>query len=153
DDGVYTVKLTVDDGHGGTSTDMLFVTVANVAPTATVTGPATGVRGQERSFNFTASDPSLADQAAPFTYSITWGDGTSSTVSGAAAGTSATHTYTATGTYTVSVRATDQDGAQGPAATQAIQVKAVEMQGNDLVVGGTTGNDRVTLKAADTTGA
>src|SRR5262249_47633127 len=32
DDGKYTVTLTADDGHGGVTSDSLFVTVANVAP-------------------------------------------------------------------------------------------------------------------------
>src|SRR5262249_5884640 len=46
--------------------------VANVAPVATIAGPAEGVRGQVRSFTLAASDPSTGDAAAGFTYSINW---------------------------------------------------------------------------------
>jgi PKD repeat protein len=46
---------------------------------------------------------------------ISWGDGTSTTVPGNI--TSASHTYTAAGSYTVTVTATDTNGQQGTAST------------------------------------
>jgi hypothetical protein len=152
DNGTYTVTLTVDDGHGGVSTDTTVVTVRNVAPTAGVAGPASGVRGQARTFTLTATDPSPADQAADFGYRIDWGDGTAGTATGSGSGTAATHTYSATGTYAVKVWATDKDNAEGAVASRSITVNAVELQGNDLVVGGTTAGDTITLGATTTTG-
>src|SRR5262249_46483572 len=55
DDGIFTVTLTVNDGHGNSDSDNMMVTVNNVAPTAGVSGPASGVRGQSRTFTFTAA--------------------------------------------------------------------------------------------------
>jgi hypothetical protein len=154
DDGVYTVTLTVDDGNGGTSTDTAVVTVRNVAPVAGVTVPTTGVRGQSRTFTLTATDPSAVDQAAPFGYRIDWGDGTPvGAATGSGAGTTASHTYTAAGTYTVRVRATDKDGSEGAAASRAYTTKIVEIQGTDLVVGGTTAADTIVLGATTTVNA
>jgi hypothetical protein len=152
DDGVYTATLTANDGHGGVSTDTMVVTVKNVAPTAAVSGPATAVRGQARTFTFSAADPSSVDQAAGFTYRVAWGDGTTDTVSGPGSGVSLTHVFTAAATVTVSATATDRNGGQGAAATASVAVKAVELQGADLVVGGTTGADHITLSATNVTG-
>src|SRR5206468_1662921 len=77
DNGKYNVTLTVNDGQGNSSSASLVVTVNNVAPTAGLSGPPTGVRGQTRTFTFTASDVSTVDQAAGFSYAINWGDGSS----------------------------------------------------------------------------
>src|SRR5262249_33230235 len=79
------------------------------------------------------------------TYAINWGDGTTQTVSGPAAGVQVEHVFTMATTYTVSVTATDKDGGTSSAATQAITIVAVQLQNGDLVVGGTTGVDRITL--------
>src|SRR5262245_33796403 len=120
DNGTYTVTLTVSDGHGGSSTDSLTVTVNNVAPTATATGPSGGVRGQARTFTFSAGDAGPVDLAAPFTDAINWGDGTTRTITGPASGVQLEHIFTASGGYTVSVTATDKDGGTSVAATQPI---------------------------------
>ena len=152
DDGTYIVTLTVDDGHGNSSTDTLTVTVNNVAPTAAVSGPGTGVRGQARSFTFSATDPSPVDQDSTFTYSINWGDGSPlQTVTGGAT-VQADHVFTANGTYTVAARATDKDGDQGAPASAIVTIKAVEMQGNTLAVGGTLVADTITITPTNGTG-
>ena len=49
----------------------------------------------------------------------------------------------------MSVTATDRNAGQGGAATTALVVKAVELQGADLIVGGTTGGDHITLIVPD----
>jgi VCBS repeat-containing protein len=150
DQGTYTVTLTVSDGVAST-TDTLEVTVGNAVPAATVSGPASGVRGQARTFTFGAADPSSVDQAAGFTYSINWGDGSTQTASGLS-GLQVDHVYAASGNYTVTVTATDKDGGVSSAAQHTISIVAVEMQSGSLVVGGTTGADNITLKVADTQG-
>lgn len=48
--------------------------------------------------------------------------------------------------------ATDKDGGTGAAATQALTVQTAQPQGMDLAVGGTTGNDTITLQPADLAG-
>jgi hypothetical protein len=151
DNGAFTVTLTVSDGHGGSSTDTLNVTVTNVAPTAAATGPSGGVRGQSRAFTFSATDPGAADAAAPFTYAINWGDGNTQTVSGPAGGVPVEHVFTTSSSYTVSATATDKDGGTSNAATQAITIVAVQLQNGNLVVGGTTGVDKITLSRASST--
>jgi hypothetical protein len=159
DNGTSVVTLTATDKDGGVSQPAsATLTVDNVAPTAGVSGPADGVRGQARTFTLTASDPSGADQAAGFTFAITWGDGTTQTVSGPS-GTTVSHVYTASGAYGVQVTATDKDGGLSAAATQAATITAVALQTDPtdpgktaLVVGGTTAADTITIKPADAAG-
>ncbi|MFO0881408.1 MAG: Calx-beta domain-containing protein [Gemmataceae bacterium] len=153
DNGVYVVTLTVSDGQGGVATDTLTVTVNNVAPTASVTGDTSGVPGQARAFTFRAIDPSSVDQAAPFTYRVTWSDGVSETRTGSGAGISSSRTFLATGNYTVRVNATDRNGAQGPEALLNVAIVTAQLQGSDLVVGGSNGVDTIVVRPANTSGA
>jgi hypothetical protein len=152
DNGVYTVTLTATDVFGNVGTATARITVTNRAPTSSVSGPSSGVRGQDRTFTFTAADPSAVDQAAPFTYTVDWGDGSTQTVTGPAGGVSVAHTFTAEGSYTVAVTATDKDGGTGPAATASVGVAVAALQGTTLVVGGSTGADQITLTALDAGG-
>jgi hypothetical protein len=153
--GSYTISATVSDGEGGQASAQTAIQVNNVAPTAAVSGPSNGVPGQPRTFTVSAADPSPTDQAAGFTYLITWGDGKTTTLvasAGNGAGVSLDHVYTAAGTYSAQVTATDKDGGTGAAATLGLTVQAVQMQGNTLAVGGTPGNDSITLSPADASG-
>ena len=159
DNGTYAVTLTATDKDGAASQQAgATIVVDNVAPTAGVSGPADGVRGQARTFILTASDPSSADQAAGFTFAITWGDGATQTVSGPS-GATASHVYTASGTYAVKVTATDKDGGAGAAATVTDTITAVALEADPtdpsktaLFVGGTTAADTITIKPADASG-
>ncbi len=151
DNGVYTVTLTISDG-ANTSSSTLTVTVQNVAPTLAVSGPTDAVPGQDRTIAFSATDPSSADQAGQFTYQITWGDGTTQTVQGPASGIQVTHVFTTVGSVSVSATATDKDGGTSTAGTQTVTVVAAELQGGDLVVGGTTGDDHIVIQPADANG-
>lgn len=152
DNGVYTVTLSVSDG-ANTSTGTMTVTVQNVAPTVSVSGPTDTVPGEDRTFTFAATDPSPVDQAATFTYQINWGDGTTQTVSGPASGVQVIHVFTATGSASVTATATDKDGGTGAAVTQTVTTVAAELQGGDLVVGGTTGDDHIVLQPSDASGS
>lgn len=150
DNGAYTVTLTVSDG-ANSSTSSLTVTAENVAPTVGVTGDSAGVAGQERSFFFIASDPSAADQDGAFTYEINWGDGSTQTVAGASLVT-VTHVFTAVGSYTVTANATDKDGGISEDVSRAVFIVAAELQGGDLVVGGSTDDDVITIQQVDENG-
>jgi Ca2+-binding RTX toxin-like protein len=92
----------------------------------------------------TATDPSPADQAAGFTFDIDWDgdDVVDQTVFGPS-GTQVTHQYGAVGANTIKVTAKDQYDALSGVVTHAINIVRVEMQGADLVWGGTTGKDAV----------
>ena len=154
DNGSYTVHGRILDKDGGFSDYTTTLVVTNVAPAAGVTGPTSGVRGQPpRAFTVSATDVSSVDQAAGFVYSITWGDGspvqTVPRTAGNGSGVSLEHVYAATGTYTVTVTATDKDNGTSTAATRTISIVAIQMQGSDLVVGGTTGNDAIMINPGD----
>jgi hypothetical protein len=140
DNGSYMIAAHITNDNGTTADTTSTATIANVAPTVGISGPVDGVPGQSRSFSFSAADPSSADQPAGFTFSIAWGDGTTSTASGPSPQ-SLSHAYTARGSYTISVTATDKDGGTSAAATQTVTVVLAELQGGDLAVGGTPGND------------
>jgi parallel beta-helix repeat protein len=128
-------------------------------PVASVTGPSDGVPGQPRTFTLSAN-ASAVDQPSGFTYVVDWGDGTPQApdiqtippTAGNGAGVAVDHVYTTPGTYTVSVTARDADNGTSSAVSQAISVQQVVMEGNSLAVGGTLGNDTITLTPADTTG-
>ena len=154
DNGSYVVTLTATDDDGGVGTDTRTITVTNLNPTAAVSGPSSGVRGQPRAFTLSATDPSSADQAAGFVYTITWGDGsaaeTVSRTAGNGSGVDVSHVFTASGTYSVQVTATDKDNGTSTTATHTITITAVALQTDPcdptktmLVVGGTPGNDTI----------
>jgi VCBS repeat-containing protein len=151
----FTISATATDEDGTyTAVNTIAVAVNNVAPTADgVSGPATGARGQARTFTLTASDPSSVDQAANFTFKLSWGDGSTQTVVGPS-GTTVDHTFVASGTYTVQLTSVaDKDGGlYTHVASAALTIKAVDVQGNNLVVGGTTGDDKIVITPTDTSG-
>ncbi len=153
--GARTIRGRILDKDGGFTDHTFTITVTSVTPTAGIDGPADAVRGQTRTFTLTATDPSSANQAAGFTYVIDWGDGTPVETIGPTpyngAGVTVDHVFTHTGTFTVKLTATNQDGGSS-VATHAVAVTAMALQTNpfdptkrDLVVGGTTGNDVITL--------
>src|SRR5207245_8399056 len=121
----FNVKVRVDDGHGNVVVSPATTLTVNVAlPAASLSGPSNGVPGQPRTFTFSATDPSAADQAAGFTYQITWGDGsplqTISRSPGNAAGVKLDHVYTTPGAYTVQMTATEKDdGTSAPVSGSA----------------------------------
>jgi hypothetical protein len=150
---VYARIFDKDDGYNDYNT---VVTVNNAPPTANVSGPVDGVPYQPRTFTFTATDPSSADQAAGFTYSIIWGDGTPAQTiapsAGNGVGVTVDHVYVTTGTYPIQVTASDKDGGTSAAAAQMISVKASAQQGGTFAIGGDANNDAYVITATTTAG-
>jgi len=103
DDGDYTVTLVVTDDDGDTATATATKTILNRSPVASFTESAEVIyTGNAIVFNASESydpDGTIVD------YYWTFGDGTNTT------GTVVTHAYLDNGTYTVTLRATDDDGA------------------------------------------
>ena len=163
DNAIYVLSLVVTDKDGGVSPPAsTTISATNVVPTVAGISATSAVRGQNRAFVLTASDPSNADQAAGFIYTINWGDGSSvQTVPisvGNGAGVTVNHRYTQIGTYTVQLTATDKDGGAKLISTAvtvsaaALQTDPIDSSKTALVVGGTTVSDTITLSPADTLG-
>lgn len=137
--------IVTDNGSPNFSdSETVQVTVNNVAPMASIAGPSGGVPFQARTFTLTAADPSPADQAAGFTFDIDWdGDDVVDQIVIGPSGTEVIHQYLSVSANTIQVTATDQDAGASDVATHAVNIVRVEMQGADLVWGGTSGGDAV----------
>jgi hypothetical protein len=121
------VRVEVDDGHGHVVTSTAApVTINNAPPTTSVSGPSTGAFGQALTFTLGAADPSPADQAAGFAYSIDWGDGSAvlhvPAAPGNDTGTQVTHAFKGSGSFVVQVTATDKDGGVSSVTVQKVTV-------------------------------
>ncbi len=103
------ITVQVTDGLS-VDTDTTTLAVVNVAPTAAVGTVPTVVAGTAVSVPFSATDPAPADEAAGFTYTIDWGDGSPAQAVTGGTGVTVDHTFAAAGTFTVTVSATDKDG-------------------------------------------
>ncbi len=117
-------------------------------PGAWITGPNDGflgVRGQSREFLVGADDATLGNHPAGFTYTITWGDGSPTTTVSGPNGLRVAHTFLAAGNFTVTVTARNTLGATGAAASLVVPIIAAEVQNGTLLLGGTPGNDSLTL--------
>lgn len=113
DDGIFTVTVRVGD-DADTTTDTTAVTVNNVAPTASFTGPAYELyQGESATLNFSnAYDPSLDDISAGFTYAVdcTDDDSVDFTATLIASEYDFACPYPDAGTFTARGTITDKDG-------------------------------------------
>lgn len=122
DDGTIAVHARIIDKNGDATDVTHDVTVDNGAPAVALTAPADTPIDTALTFTLDATDPSGVDAAAGFAYTVDWGDGTTGAIANGPAHTTATHTYTAPGAHTVTVKATDKDGAVSAAATRTVTI-------------------------------
>jgi uncharacterized repeat protein (TIGR01451 family) len=121
DDGTYPVLVTVKDDEGVAGTSSFTATVNNVPPLLSALSNLVENTGTAFSVTPTFSDPGFST-AITFTYSIDWGDSTSTgtlpvaNVTYGSPGALTTgsftgsHSYTSAGKYKVTATATDDDG-------------------------------------------
>lgn len=110
--GSYTVTLTVTDNQQAASapaSHSVTVTAPNQPPTANFTSSCSGLGCN---FTSTSSDP----DGSVASYSWTFGDGTISTAQ------NPSHTYASGGTYSVTLKVTDNQGAQSTTTTKSVTV-------------------------------
>lgn len=153
----YNVRVRTSDGFTSTTSAAQTLTVNNSAPTASISGDAFGAPNQVLSFDFFANDPSNtgagSDQAAGFIFNINFGDAGNTadngpTPAGTASGYTRTHAFSAAGTYTVTVTATDKDGATSVVATYNVFITPVVQVGSDLIAGGSGLSDNILFAKA-----
>jgi uncharacterized protein YjdB len=150
--GVYVVTLTVTDSKGLSSTPTsTSLTIGNVAPTVNAGPDQSVLGGTPLNLPVTFSDPGTD---SPWSYSITWGDGTTSTGSTITqTPISASHLYPGPGQYTAQVTMTDGGGAAGSAG---IVVKVLDpatvqvFSGASNIASCGTDEDEATAEIIDT---
>jgi streptogramin lyase len=150
DDGTYIATLTATDQDGAAGTAQTTIDVTNVPPTVQLTQPSITSSGLV-GLTLTASDPSTVDQAAGFTYTIDWGDGSAVQTVGPTgnngAGVPVSHNYTAAGIYTVSATATDEDGSVSSGANAVVVLSS--QVGDTISIAGGGSPGQVTITTAD----
>ncbi len=153
DNGSYTVSLTVTDSKGAPSTAATATaTIANVPPTVSVPTSLAANTGSPLTLSATFSDPGTHD--SPWSYAITWGDGTAATTGSVTSqtGISAAHTYAASGSNTAIVTVTDKDGGTGSgqtAVTVSQPVASVTLVGAGNIARCDRTNDEATATVLD----
>ena len=126
-------------------------------PVVGIAGPTSGVRGQARQFTVTASDANPLDASAGFEYRVDWGDGNPIQIIGRTAGNGAgvvvEHTYLRAGNYVANVVAKDMGGLVSEVKLYSISIALWQLQPDParpgkhvLVIGGSDGDDRITVK-------
>jgi PKD repeat protein len=111
----YSTLAEIRDKDGGYNTYSLFSTVRNVNPSVVLSSSPPIYSGGTYEISGGFADLGQAD--APWSYSIDWGNGTTSgstTMQGAITG---SRSYANAGNYTVTLRVTDKDGGVGSAST------------------------------------
>jgi trimeric autotransporter adhesin len=125
DDGVWTLRLTADDGLNPSVTATTELTLTNVAPGVTIASPADGAlvpRGAPVTVTAPFTDIATNDT---HTCAVDFDDGSAPVAGavdqGAGSGTcAATHTYTGVGAHMVVVTVTDDDGGSATAVVKLV---------------------------------
>jgi uncharacterized delta-60 repeat protein len=132
--------------------------VSNV-PMASVQGPPVAVPGQLITFTLGAVSPSHRDDAGGFMYSINWGDRTGAHSYQGKNGISVPQIYRSAGSYQVALAASDQEGTTSQPVASSISIVPVAIEPDavnptefDVVVGGTTGNDKIQIVPGNSPG-
>lgn len=118
----YTISLRPNVGGMVQPIQTGSLSVTNTAPDTVLTGDLTATVGQPFTIKVGADDPSTADMADLFTYTVDWGDGSPVESVVGPADPPVTHTYTVAGDYDAVFTAADKDGGSGPGQTVVVEV-------------------------------
>lgn len=113
DNGNYTVTVQVTDDDTGMGSDVVDITVNNVAPTVLVGADASLTSGETYDFTGSFSDPGIIDH--PWGWVIDWGTppNTTGSTNDQSAPIMASRQVCAAGDYEVKLTVTDKDGGEG----------------------------------------
>jgi LPXTG-motif cell wall-anchored protein len=125
DDGpsTHAVSLRVTGGTSTTTSAAGALTVTNTGPTAVITDSLTATVGHPLTIKVGADDPSSADMAATFTYTVDWGDGSPVVTVDGPADPPVTHTYSTVGSVSATFAVTDKDGGTSGPTTVTVTVQ------------------------------
>src|SRR5262249_55741939 len=99
-------------------------TTTTPTPTATISGPSTGVQGQPLTYTLGVRESGLSSGTV-YTFKIAWdGIGTVDQTVAGVSGTQVSHAFSGTGAFTVSVTATDPSGNASAAVTSPLTLTA-----------------------------
>ena len=137
---------------------LTIIGATNNPPAVAISTPVDGFMNVASTFTFMANDPDAADQAGVFTYTINWGNGTSTTATGSRTR-SVTYTYpgvAADGSFVITATVTDPRGAVSVATTRAFIVGGWTLMADPLrpseailVIVGSQGPDAIKVKTKD----
>jgi hypothetical protein len=121
---MYYWQIVAWDNHGATSAGPVwhFTTTGapNNPPSApTITGQKSGKANTQYTYTLVATDP----DADTVQYYVDWGDGTNSgwtALYGSGVQVHVNHSWTVKGTYTITAKARDEHGAEGPTSTLSV---------------------------------
>jgi hypothetical protein len=136
DAGSYTITLTVTDNNGASGNQSATASIANVPPSVSISGAGSVLQGA--TYTLTLSGvPDSVDNDPITGWTIAWGDGNSTSLSGNP--TSVTHIYTAApAQVTITATATDADGSYG---TNAVDVAVLYVAPTVVINGPGTVNE------------
>ncbi len=150
DNGTYDIRATVTEDNADAATAsqlMTGVTVANVAPTASVSVPSSALINEAVGFVFNATDPGAIDQSSNFTFAIDWNnDGIVDQTLVGPSGLTVSKSFATAGQQTVRVTATDRDGTASAFATAVVDVVPAENETGLLKIFGTGGTDAISVR-------
>ncbi|HEV2670602.1 MAG TPA: PKD domain-containing protein, partial [Gemmatimonadales bacterium] len=149
--GSYTVRLTVTDTRGASSSATTTATIANVSPVVNAGRDQTVAVGSPVTLDATFTDGATD---GPWSYGVDWGDGspvTTGTTSSQSSPIAPTHSYSAAGAHTVRVTVTDKYGAAGSGTlTVTVANQLVTMVGAGNISRCTRTGDDATAAILDT---
>jgi PKD repeat protein len=120
DNAIYTVTLTVTDNRGGTNSDTSLISISNVAPTANVGGPYSGLVDSTITFSASATDP--GSDVLTYEWDFDYDRIIFTANSTGVDLTNPSHAYSIEGNKTVALQVRDDDGGISPISITQVTI-------------------------------